>query len=242
MAWPELAYSKSQVKRAGKILRDHHTHVLSQTEDDVRWATEGRPELASCPRRGGELGADGMPQPTGHLQLERSVTQRLKELPTMVRKLVREEGRVQLSTMEDIAGARAVVSTIEDARALADRWRRASAAFPIRRDRDYIDDPPASGYRAVHLVLNHKDRLVEVQVRTQIQNAWAELVEDVGHRLGVAAKNGEGPPETLAALRDLSDELSSYEPTRQYAGDVAAAMRRIDEFRREVERDRRSDG
>ena len=39
MAWPELEYSKSQVKRAGKILREHHTQILSQSEDDVAWAT-----------------------------------------------------------------------------------------------------------------------------------------------------------------------------------------------------------
>ncbi len=39
MAWPELEDSKSQVKRAGKILREHHTQILSQSEDDVAWAT-----------------------------------------------------------------------------------------------------------------------------------------------------------------------------------------------------------
>lgn len=39
MTWPELEYSKSQVKRAGKILREHNTQILSQSENDVAWAT-----------------------------------------------------------------------------------------------------------------------------------------------------------------------------------------------------------
>lgn len=142
--------------------------------------------------------------------------------------------------MEDIAGARTVVVSIDDARALAERWRRAAADYPIRRDRDYIDNPPASGYRAIHLVLQHKDRLVEVQIRTQIQNAWAELVEDVGHLLGVATKNGEGPPDVLAGLRALSSELASLEPTRQYAGDADEAASRISQFWLDVQQRGRS--
>ena len=36
---------------------------------------------------------------------------------------------------------------------------------------------PSHGYRAVHVIVGHKDKLVEIQVRTLLQHAWAELSE-----------------------------------------------------------------
>lgn len=243
MTWPELEYSKSQVKRAGKILREHHTQILSQSEDDVVWATSVARNWRQSHAEAENWAQMGCRSRLGTIGIEGDVTQRLKELPTIVRKLVREHPRVQLSTMEDIAGARTVVVSVDDARALAERWRQVAVDYPIRRDRDYIDDPPSSGYRAIHLVLQHKDRLVEVQIRTQIQNAWAELVEDVGHLLGVATKNGEGPADVLEGLRALGSELASLEPTHQYAGDADEAASRISQFWLDVQqRGRSTDG
>ncbi len=230
MAWPELTFSKSQVKRAGKILREYHTQILSQSEDDVAWATAVARNWRQAHAEAENWAQMGCRSRLSTLDIEGSVTQRLKELPTIVRKLVREHPRVQLSTMEDIAGARTVVSSVDEARALAERWRGTTTGYPIRRDRDYVDDPPESGYRAIHLVLQHKERLVEVQIRTRIQNAWAELVEDVGHLLGAATKNGDGPPEVLDGLRALSSELASFEPTSEYAGDADEAAARIRQF------------
>lgn len=240
MAWPEFEYSKSQVKRAGKILREHHTQILSQVEQDVVWATSVAKSWRRSHAEAENWAQMGCRSRLSTMGIEGDVTQRLKELPTIVRKLVREHPRVQLSTMEDIAGARTVVASIDDARALAERWRRAASDYPIRRDRDYIDNPAASGYRAIHLVLQHKDRLVEVQIRTRIQNAWAELVEDVGHLLGVATKNGEGPADLLEGLCALSGELAALERTRHYAGMDDEAQSILSQFWRYVQQRGRS--
>lgn len=165
------------------------------------------------------------------LGIDGDVTQRLKELPTIIQKLVREGNRVQLSTMEDVAGARAVVDTVEQLRRLEERWM--DAKFPTHRHRDYIDEPQPSGYRGVHLVLEHRDRLVEVQLRSRIQHRWAELVEQLGHDLAVALKNGEGPPDVLASLADLSGELAAVE---QSDAPYAAKQQRADDAVRQVRR------
>lgn len=169
------------------------------------------------------------------LEINGDVTQRLKELPTIISKLVREEGRVQLSTMEDVAGARTVVDTVDDLRRLEGRWL--DTRFPVPRHRDYIDDPPSSGYRGVHLILQHRDRLVEIQLRSRIQHRWAEVVEQLGHDLGAAFKNQEGPSDVLATLAELAEQLAQiegshapYAARQQQAEDavrqVRAAIRR----------------
>jgi ppGpp synthetase/RelA/SpoT-type nucleotidyltranferase len=54
---------------------------------------------------------------------EHSVTQRLKRLPTIVDKLARHPN-MQLTTMEDIGGVRAVLSSQEQADAILADLRR----------------------------------------------------------------------------------------------------------------------
>lgn len=90
------------------------------------------------------------------------VSQRLKRVPTILDKL-RREPTMQLANMQDIAGCRAVLGSIDEVRRVQ---RRLAKARPPRRISDYIAEPRASGYRAVHVVVAYDDRCVEVQLRT----------------------------------------------------------------------------
>ena len=78
--------------------------------------------------------------------------------------------------------------------------------FDIVRLRDYQTDPRA-GYRSCHLVgqLSERHR-VEIQVRTEIQNEWANLSEALAHRVDPEVKYGGGPPTLRSALDDLSSQ------------------------------------
>ena len=38
--WTALLFSRSEVKRAGKVLRDHAGSILTHTQDEVEHATE----------------------------------------------------------------------------------------------------------------------------------------------------------------------------------------------------------
>ena len=130
-----------------------------------------------------------------------SVNTRLKQSKSVVAKLRRHP--TTLSTIEDVGGCRIVVSSMLDTRgviqALADQ-------FDIVRLRDYQTDPRA-GYRSCHLVgqLSERHR-VEIQVRTEIQNEWANLSEDLAHRVDPEVKYGGGPPTLRSALEDLSSQ------------------------------------
>lgn len=109
------------------------------------------------------------------LKKDAIVSQRLKRLPTIVSKL-RHFPQMQLSTMQDIAGIRVVFRNSEDLSRFLARIQKGGAGFEVARD--YIKTPAQSGYRSIHLVKTMNSRVkVELQLRTQVQHAWATTVE-----------------------------------------------------------------
>lgn len=73
--------------------------------------------------------------------------------------------------------------------------RRLRKTWTIIRVRDYIADPKPSGYRALHLIVSRGGHPIEVQLRTTLQDAWANQVEDDGRQIGVGLKFGAGAAE-----------------------------------------------
>lgn len=158
------------------------------------------------------------------------VTQRLKRAPTMIDKLLREP-TMNLTQMADIGGCRALLTNQEKVYAVATRLRR---NWDVTRTREYAAEPKDSGYRAVHLIVRRKGRLIEVQLRTPLQDAWANQVEEDSRRVGRNFKGGEGQQEVrdyyavvseLLALREVGVEpdedlrqrlLAAYEAAQPY--------------------------
>lgn len=108
-----------------------------------------------------------------------------------------------MARMEDIGGARVVVSDIRDIERLWAHVKRRS--WDITRVRDYIVEPAPSGYRAVHLVVRKQNRKLEIQLRTRTMHDWADTVEGMGRRLGMELKSGEGPRNILDLLSAIAD-------------------------------------
>lgn len=219
--WPQLEYSLSEVKKAGKLLRDAERYILTVSEDEVAWASVVLNNFRRAHAEAENWAQMGLRSRLGTLDIDGAVTQRRKERPTIIRKLIRGAPRQQLSTMQDIAGARAVVPTLTDVRRLQERWHE-NASERITDEYDYIDERPSSGYRAVHLVFKHKERLVEVQLRTRLQQQWADLVEDLGARTGTSLKNSEGDPVILAHLAELADILHEVDRDPTMTDEVRA--------------------
>lgn len=61
----------------------------------------------------------------------------------------------------------------------------------IERVRDYVLTPKPSGYRAKHLIVVKKERRIEVQLRTPLQDTWANQVE-ADSRWAANFKAGQG--------------------------------------------------
>ncbi len=121
-----------------------------------------------------------------HLSL--SVTSRLKTVGTILDKLRREKTR--LSTMQDIAGVRYVEEMTLSQQDLV--VAKIVKAFPSAR---VVDRRIHSsyGYRAVHLVVDVDGCPVEVQVRTHLQNSWAQIAEAIADRVGRGLRYGDIP-------------------------------------------------
>uniref|UniRef100_UPI00047AB51F RelA/SpoT domain-containing protein n=1 Tax=Arthrobacter sp. H41 TaxID=1312978 RepID=UPI00047AB51F len=165
------------------------------------------------------------------LGIDGDVTQRLKKAPTIVNKLTRESG-LDLSRMQDIGGCRVVVETLPELRKLETRIRR-TWGYCLDHEKDYIREPRASGYRAMHLVVLRDGRQIEIQLRTKSMHNWAEAVEafsgttsqnfkqDGSHVVqefmkqlsdyNAATEAGDTPPQgSLDKLAKLSNEVSVY--------------------------------
>jgi ppGpp synthetase/RelA/SpoT-type nucleotidyltranferase len=107
---------------------------------------------------------------------------------------------MSLARMQDIGGCRAIFPTVEDVytcqkNMLASRMQH----NPPKNHKDYIESPKESGYRGIHIVYEFTSKsqkyatyngmLVEVQLRTVVQHAWATAVETVGIFTGESLKS-----------------------------------------------------
>ncbi|MEZ4862831.1 MAG: RelA/SpoT domain-containing protein [Caldilineaceae bacterium] len=134
------------------------------------------------------------------------VAQRLKRMPTIIDKL-RRYPSMQLTTMQDIGGVRAVMESIDDVYKLAGEYKSKSRfAHELVDEKDYINNPrDEDGYRSLHLIYKYKnirnptyDGLrLELQIRTKLQHTWTTAVETMGTFLGQALKSRQGDQEWI---------------------------------------------
>jgi hypothetical protein len=168
--------------------------------------------------------------------------QRIKRMTSIEAKL-RRFPTMTLSQMQDIGGCRAIVASASDVHALRQSYASSEIKHTLGQVDDYIKAPKNSGYRGVHLIYRYfsdkKDDYnslkIELQLRSQLQHAWATAVETVGAFVQQALKSSIGEQEwlrffcltgTAIALREKSPPvpgtpLSYHElvsELRDYAG------------------------
>ena len=142
---------------------------------------------------------------------EFTVTQRLKRIHSIILKLKRFPD-MQLSTMDDLAGARIVLPQIREVFDLAEILKYKSSKgskHAIVKVNNYIAHPKDDGYRSIHIVYQTKkvpSIKIEVQLRSKLQHYWATGVEVFGTLEQTSFKTGEGNQE----WKDFFALLSSY--------------------------------
>lgn len=151
-------------------------------------------------------------------EIDQKPTQRHKRVERIIQKLARPRSS-RLSSLQDIAGVRAVVPDLTALRRLQrhieSRWSaqvtNTSGVVQARRTADYIAKPRDSGYRAVHLIVTYNGLPVEVQLRTQNQHFWADLSERVSRNVDVELKAGGGPEEIVSFFVDLGNRVGAVD-------------------------------
>ncbi len=149
-----------------------------------------------------------------------AITARAKTVESFSEKLSRKGYRDPQEEMTDLAGIRVVTFVERDINRTADLIR---TSFNVRQD-DSVDKAltlgsDRVGYRSLHLVCDigsaraalsefapYRDMLFEIQIRTVLQHAWAEIEHDRSYKF-----SGELPSQMkrrfhlVAGLLELAD-------------------------------------
>jgi len=217
---PVPTESKKNISKAGHILIDENS-----SPEDLEWALNLADQWRAC---------HAYPINTFQAALRRKFTlseyegetivaQRLKRMPTIINKLKRHPN-MQLSTMQDIGGVRAILNSVDDVYRLASSYKNKSNksrfAHELINENDYIQEPRnEDGYRSLHLIYRYKniqypqyDGLrLELQMRTKLQHTWATAVETMGTFLGQALKSRQGSREWLDFFAITSSAFAHIE-------------------------------
>lgn len=199
MVWQKPEYSRNQVNRAGQTLC-----TSNPNDREYQNAIEILNNWRSCHSYPINTFQATLRQKVEKIDSKAFVAQRLKRTPAIISKLQRFTN-MKLSRMQDIGGLRAVVATLKRVYELEESYKQSHFKHQLVTEQDYIRNPKSSGYRSVHMVYRyHNDSaaaydglLLELQIRTRLQHAWATAVETMGTFINYALKSSEGPEEWL---------------------------------------------
>ncbi len=162
-------------------------------------------------------------------------TDRIKTTPTMMDKL-RRTHKMELSRMQDLAGARITVRNLDAQDEAKDKISEFYTAQGCRwREIDRRKDP-RFGYRAMHLVVYVDDLPVEIQIRTELQDSWAQIVERLADRWGRGIRYGQDPEQPDAVVRS-GDFVASRRDAMNLLMTLSEAISAVEQMRQMLEQD-----
>jgi prefoldin subunit 5 len=176
-------------------------------------------------------------------ELGYAATTRVKTTTTLIEKLQRESAR--LSQIHDLSGARLIVE---------DRWTQDDVVSRIKAEFDTAErvckiidrrELPSHGYRAVHLIVFHNAIPVEIQVRTSLQDTWAQIMERLADQWGRDIRYGGDPvnPDRIVSVSISETPLTRRAATQTLIGlsegissfeDLRVTFNRNEVFQRKV--------
>ena len=214
-----LGVSRRSIDRSGQVLREWYESGLLaglDVQEASRVLNDYRSQIKD-PLKRVVMGLRSAVRTSG---ADVVVSERLKRQPRIIGKLIRFP-RMELTYMQDIGGCRAILPDLATVHAVRRRVERQKS--DVVRINDYNEDVPSSGYRAVHIVVRREGALIEIQLRTEWQQRWGKLVEDLDAAYRLNLKNEDGPDVVLDYLRAYGSSLAMLDRT----GHVDPALVRL---------------
>lgn len=226
MAWATPNYPKKRVTNAGKIL----AAGTEKIDNLPAW----QEYLDALDIVNNWRAAHAFPLNTIQIGLRRIaksvessaiVAQRIKRLSSITSKLYRFP-TMSLSQMQDLGGCRAIVGDVKSVDGILYLYKKSNMKHHLHTLDNYIDKPKTSGYRGVHMIYTYNSDKnetynglkIEIQVRTQLQHAWATAVETVGTFVRQALKSSQGEKEWLRFFSLMGTALAIRENTPTIPG------------------------
>jgi len=211
MAWAKPQYSRTEVNAAGDTIiaespKDVPLEKILELVEELHTALKAINNWRSSHSYPLHCLKMTLKRRAQKVSRDAIVAQRTKRLPSIEAKLKRWEG-MQLARMHDIGGCRAIMRNVGQVNELVGTYEESRSKNPQRgpefvRPYDYIAQPKEDGYRSIHLVYkfrssSRKYRVynglrIEIQLRTQLQHAWATAVETASMFTGQALKSNVG--------------------------------------------------
>jgi putative GTP pyrophosphokinase len=229
--------SRTRIDRAGETIRGWLTGDIDLDEEQLRQEVDVIDDFRTCHADPLTKVAAGIRyyvvrHSSAKVNGRPVVAQRLKRMRTIADKLLREPD-MRLSQMYDVGGCRALFGSVSEIRATIEHLER-QARWNIRRVRDYVTDPkPRSGYRAIHVIVQKESLLVEIQLRTVSQHAWAELIERTDRSTEVGLKADRAPDDITEYYRLGADLLAQVD---EGSARNPETLRRFQELHEQVQR------
>jgi len=194
-------FSKTQIDKLGDRLKKGNI-----TEADLRLLDEYRRSFTGAYETVvGIIRNEVTLEPTGRPA---------KSTTSISEKLLRET--IRLTQVQDIAGCRLIVADLIEQERVVQRLNQLFENVTIVDRREQ----PSHGYRAVHVVVKAAGRLVEIQVRTAMQQLWAEQSEKLSDIVDPAIKYGGGDVKIQQFLKEASGIVADLESIElEIAGD-----------------------
>lgn len=181
----EVVFTPSKLRTLGRHLRD----TERPTEEDLLLLQLYRMSFREIIKRVFEI----VCVEAYKINVEAICSFRIKRIDSIIRKLQRLKGQLELKSMRDIAGCRCILQSDTEVFKLMKALKRS----PLRLAQDpniYIGKKKKeSGYQSIHLYValpEYPQQCVEIQIRSTTHHDWATFVETLDLLYDTKIKEG----------------------------------------------------